>query len=132
MADRPAEADVGAAITPAHRGTPRVSSRDTAIDALRGACIVSMTTAHLAAGSWPYLFTHSAVFIDGAVGFVLLSGVMVGRTQRRIADRDGLLAGQRKLLRRIGVIYAAHLALCVVGFLVVAVDPVRGKLYAGV
>lgn len=113
-------------------GAARSSSRDTAIDALRGACIVSMTTAHLAAGSWPYLVTHSAVFIDGAVGFVLLSGVMVGRTQRRTIDGGGLLAGQRKLLRRIGIIYAAHLALCIVGFLVVAADPVRIALYPGV
>ena len=91
-----------------------------------------MTTAHLAAGSWPYLVTHSAVFIDGAVGFVLLSGVMVGRTQRRTIGGGGLLAGQRKLLRRVGVIYAANLALCIVGFLVVAVDPARNALYAGV
>ncbi len=129
MAGRSAEPDISRAQSPR---ALRSSGRDTAIDALRGACIVSMTTAHLAAGSWPYLVTHSAVFIDGAVGFVLLSGVMVGRTQRRTIDGNGLLAGQRKLLRRIGVIYAAHLALCIVGFLVVAVDPVRNALYAGV
>ncbi len=131
MTGRSAEPDIGGALATATQPGP-ATGRDTAIDALRGACIVSMTTAHLAAGSWPYLVTHSAVFIDGAVGFVLLSGVMVGRTQRRTIVGGGLLAGQRKLLRRVGVIYAANLALCIVGFLVVAVDPARNALYAGV
>ncbi len=108
------------------------SRRDTAIDVLRGLCIVSMTTAHVAAGTVPYRVAHAAVFVDGAVGFVLLSGVMVGRVQRRAIDAQGRSAGVRKLLRRVGLIYLAHVALCVVGMLVVAADPARGDMYAGV
>ncbi|MET0965920.1 MAG: OpgC domain-containing protein [Nakamurella sp.] len=100
-------------------------SRDQAIDVLRGLCIISMTTAHLAAGSWPYAAFHVAVLVDGAVGFVLLSGVVLGITQRRTIDRAGLAAGQRRLWRRVGVIYAANLALCLVAVAVVAGDPVR-------
>ncbi len=115
-------------------GGPEVAGRGrvTAIDVLRGACIVSMTTAHLASGSWPWQLTHAAVVIDGGVGFVLLSGLVVGITQRRTVVTEGVLAGQRKLLRRTGVIYGGHLALCLVGFLAVAADPGRAGEYVSV
>src|SRR4051812_42249003 len=62
---------------------PDVGGRNRAIDMLRGLCIVSMTTAHLAAGSWPWQVFHVAVLVDGAVGFVLLSGIVLGITQHR-------------------------------------------------
>jgi len=106
--------------------------RDRALDVVRGLCIVSMCTAHLAKGSWPYQVAHAAVWVDGAVGFVMLSGVVVGMVQRSTIDRAGLAAGQRKLLRRAGVIYAANLALCVVAFAVVALDPSRAGPYPSV
>lgn len=102
-----------------------VKARDQAIDAMRGLCIVSMTTAHLAAGSLPWQVTHSAVFIDGAVGFVLLSGVVVGMTQRRKIDHAGLATGESTLLRRTALIYAAHLALCLLALVIVTADPAR-------
>ena len=106
--------------------------RDMAIDVMRGLCIVSMTTAHLAAGSWPFQATHFAILVDGAVGFVLLSGLVVGMTQRRTIERVGLLGGERRLFRRTAVVYAAHLALCVVAFAVVALDPSRIGPYVSV
>ena len=99
--------------------------RDLAIDVMRGLCIISMTTAHLAAGSWPWHVAHAAIYIDGAVGFVLLSGLVVGITQRRRTDAAGLAEGERKLLRRTVLIYCAHIALCVFAFLVVTADPTR-------
>ena len=108
------------------------SGRDRAIDVLRGLCIVSMTTAHLAAGSWPWQIFHIGTFIDGAVGFVFLSGLVLGITQRRAIERGGLLAGQRKLLRRIVVIYCANIALCLLAFATVAVDPARESTYPSV
>ena len=104
---------------------PTIGARDRAIDVLRGLCIVSMTTAHLAAGSWPWHVFHVAVLVDGAVGFVLLSGVVLGMSQRRTIERAGLRAGQRRLLRRAGLIYLANLGLCLVALGVVARDPVR-------
>ena len=125
---------------PAHLGGPDVGSdaagtavappsgstgRDRAIDILRGLCIVSMTTAHLAAGSWPWQVFHVAVLVDGAVGFVLLSGVVLGITQRRTIERAGLPAGLRRLLRRTGLIYLANLGLCLLALAVIAVNPVR-------
>jgi len=107
--------------------------RDHALDVVRGLCIVSMCTAHLAAGSWPYQIAHVAVWwTDGAVGFVMLSGVVVGMVQRSTIGRAGLAAGQRKLLGRTGEIYLANLALCLVAFLLVAFDPSRAGPYPSV
>ena len=105
--------------------TPSAPARDLAIDVMRGLCIISMTTAHLAVGSWPWQIAHAAIFVDGAVGFVLLSGLVVGMTQRRKIDTAGLAVGEGKLLRRTVLIYFAHIALCVFAFLVVTADPTR-------
>jgi hypothetical protein len=112
--------------------TPGSGGRDRAIDLLRGFCIVSMTTAHLAAGSWPWRVFHIGTFIDGAVGFVFLSGLVLGITQRKAIVRGGLLAGQRKLLRRTAMIYVANFALCLLAFATVAVDPERESTYPSV
>lgn len=102
-----------------------VPGRDQAIDVMRGLCIISMTTAHLAVGSWPWHVAHAAIYVDGAVGFVLLSGLVLGITQRRRIDAAGLAIGERKLFRRTVLIYCAHVALCVFAFLVVTADPTR-------
>jgi hypothetical protein len=91
-----------------------------------------MATAHLAAGSWPWQVFHIGTFIDGAVGFVFLSGLVLGITQRRAVERGGLRAGQRKLLRRTAVIYAANLVLCLLAFATAAIDPTRESTYPGV
>ncbi|GAA2018719.1 OpgC domain-containing protein [Nakamurella flavida] len=112
---RPA-ADVGAA--------PR-DGRLTELDVLRGLCIVSMATAHLAAGSVSWQLLHAAVWIDGAVGFVFLSGLVLGMVQRGRVDRRGPAAASRAVLRRTGVVYAGHVALCLLAFAVVALDPAR-------
>ncbi|MET0965252.1 MAG: OpgC domain-containing protein [Nakamurella sp.] len=100
-------------------------ARDRAIDVLRGLCIISMTTAHLAAGSWPWQVFHVAVLIDGAVGFVLLSGVVLGMTQHRTVERAGLPTGRRRLLRRAGLIYAANIGLSLLALAVAAGDSDR-------
>ncbi len=116
----------------AHLAAPRLE-RDRALDVVRGLCIVSMCTAHLAAGSLPSQIAHAVVWwTDGAVGFVMLSGVVVGMVQRSTIGRAGLAAGQRKLLRRTGEIYLANLALCLVAFLLVAFDPSRAGPYPSV
>ncbi len=91
-----------------------------------------MATAHLAAGSWPWRVFHIGTFIDGAVGFVFLSGLMLGMTQRRAIERGGLRAGRRKLLRRSLMIYVANVALCLVAFLTVAFDPTQESTYPSV
>ena len=101
------------------------SGRLTELDVLRGLCIVSMATAHLAAGSASWQLFHLAIWIDGAVGFVFLSGLVLGMVQRARVERRGPAAASRAVLRRTGVVYAGHVALCALAFAVVALDPPR-------
>ena len=56
---------------------------------------------------------HVQRWIDGAFLFVALSGMVTGIVHRRVVERDGLGASQRKLWRRIGLIYVVHVALTV-------------------
>ena len=53
-------------------------------------------------------------------------------TQRRSIDRAGLLAGQRKLLRRCALIYGGAVFLCLVAFATAAVDTSRSDTYPAV
>jgi hypothetical protein len=97
--------------------------RDPAIDAVRGWCVVSMATAHLAMGSTWWSVMHAPGWVDGAVGFVVLSGVVVGITQRRTAVAQGLAAAHQRTVKRIGLLYGLHIALCAVALAVTAIEP---------
>ena len=101
--------------------------RDLSIDTVRGLCIVSMTGSHLANGSILDRITHPSAWVDGASGFVLLSGLLVGMVQRRTGERDGARAGRVKLLRRVRLIYVGHLFLALVALGTAAVDPVGAE-----
>ena len=92
--------------------------RDTALDVFRGACVVSMTFGHLAAGTLPFQLTHSIPWYDGASGFVLLAGLVIGIIQRRKCDTHGPEAGRRALGRRFGLLYLNHVGLVILGLLV--------------
>jgi hypothetical protein len=49
--------------------------------------------------------THAPLWIDGATGFVLLAGLVLGMVQARVAtSRQGLA----RLGRRTMLVYAAH------------------------
>lgn len=82
--------------------------RDAAIDTIRGICIVTMTFSHLAMGTLADKVTHPAPWVDGASGFVLMSGLVLGMVQPGRIGRDGILAAEIKLLRRAGLLYVAH------------------------
>jgi hypothetical protein len=84
--------------------------RDPSIDVLRGVCVASMVIKHMAMYSLLYKVTHAALWIDGATGFVLLAGLVIGMVQARAAtSRHGLT----KLGRRTVLVYAAHVGLVV-------------------
>ena len=56
--------------------------RDIAIDLVRCFCVISMTVGHIAS-SWPLtLATHPVLYSSGASGFVMLSGLVLGKVQR--------------------------------------------------
>lgn len=114
--------------------TPTMSatrSRDVAIDVIRGLCIVSMAFAHLALGSLGWQITHAAVWIDGAEGFVFLSGLVLGITQRRVVDGAGPKVAAVKLLKRARLVYFGHLALALLAILMVQVSVERATYYSG-
>lgn len=97
--------------------------RDLAIDAIRGLCIVSMAFAHLAVGGLGWQVTHSAVWFDGAMGFVFLSGLVVGLVYRKVIERRSLRSGQVKAMSRARLVYVWHVALCVAAFVAAALYP---------
>lgn len=91
--------------------------RNAAIDLIRGYCIISMVSAHIAAGSLFAKAAHAFPEFDGASGFVLVSGLVLGMVQRRRLQNDGVRAVQRKTLRRTGVIYVGQLFIVGLGVL---------------
>lgn len=95
---------------PAGDAAPAGKRRDAAIDTIRGICIVTMTFSHLAAGTVADTLTHPAPWVDGASGFVLMSGLVLGLVQPGRIGRGGLLGAEIALLRRAGLLYLAHVA----------------------
>ena len=87
------------------------------LDALRGLCIVAMLVAHVAQGGLVDRVVHAGRYVDGAAGFVFLSGLVLGLSrQRQAASSDGARAVRRWLLRRAATLYGIQLLL--VGFAV--------------
>ena len=83
------------------------SGRDRRLDVIRGFCIVSMTIGHLVPSSGLDIWTHPFVWVDGATGFVVCSGIVLGVTQ------SGGGRGTRPLLRRAAELHAIHVVLVV-------------------
>jgi hypothetical protein len=106
--------------------------REATVDIIRGLCIVSMVFAHVAKEGYGFKLTHYLIWYDGAMGFVLLSGLIVGIVQRNTIQRGTLRDGQLKALRRARLVYVAHLALVVLSLLVAVALPLGGVLYASV
>jgi hypothetical protein len=92
------------------RVTPTVR-RDIAIDLIRGLCVVSMTLAHIAPSGLLTKAVHLIQGVDGASGFVLLSGLVLGMIQPKRISTIGLHAAIRKLLGRALLIYVVQLIL---------------------
>ncbi|MDD7945822.1 OpgC domain-containing protein [Microbacterium sp. NE2HP2] len=88
-----------------------------AIDIIRGYCIVSMVSAHIAAGTLFARAAHAVPAFDGASGFVLLSGLVLGIVQSKRYAQQGLAAVERTSLRRIGVILLGQVGLVVLAIL---------------
>lgn len=80
-----------------------------------------MTIAHLAAGSVIDKISHAAVWLDGAIGFVTLSGVVLGIVYRRTHDRTGRIP-YRKVLRRARLLYVIQFVTLALALAVSAVS----------
>lgn len=96
-------------------GSP--GGRLAAIDIIRGYCIVSMVSAHIAAGTLFARAVHVIPAFDGTSGFVLLSGLVLGIVQSKRFAQQGLAAVEWKSTRRIGVILAGQIGLVLLAIL---------------
>src|SRR3954466_12295813 len=67
-----------------------------------------MVITHTSLHSMLHKVTHAALWIDGATGFVLLAGLVIGMVQARAATTG---QGLTKLARRTVLVYAAHVGL---------------------
>lgn len=85
--------------------------RDQAIDVVRGLCIAYMTLAHICYGSFLFGSLSFVPWVDGASGFILISGLVLGMLSRRRTDDAGAASAEVRLARRTALLYAAHVAL---------------------
>ncbi|HEV2080121.1 MAG TPA: OpgC domain-containing protein [Allosphingosinicella sp.] len=85
--------------------------RDARLDFIRGFACVSFVTSHFEAFTWlQFLFWERLGIVTGAELFVIVSGVLVGRTARREEWHDGFTVA-RRWWRRAGTLYLAYVAL---------------------
>lgn len=82
--------------------------RDVPLDVVRGLCIVSMVVAHLASGSFLSRMINVSTLVDGASGFFLLSGLVLGIVYERRSSQMTTRSMQHKIVRRAGLIFAVH------------------------
>jgi hypothetical protein len=82
-----------------------------------------MTVAHLAGGSIVHRLTHLPHWMDGAIVFVIMSGLVLGMVQRRVTERSGRPA-YNKLVRRAFFLYCLQLAIMA---LAIAARTVTGR-----
>ena len=84
--------------------------RETALDVVRGLCIASMVIGHLCIGSPLWMLVHIVPGVDGASGFVLLAGVVLGMVSSRRVRRS-VAEAERRVGRRLLLLYVAHISL---------------------
>ncbi len=85
--------------------------RDARLDFIRGFACVSFVTSHFEAFTWlQFLFWERLGIVTGAELFVIVSGVLVGRTARREEWQDGFTVA-RRWWRRAGTLYLAYVVL---------------------
>jgi hypothetical protein len=86
------------------------TDRQIAIDVLRGYFIVSMAAGHLTAGIVTKLL-HVWIWVDGAAGFVCLSGFVLGLSQRARWERGDGHRAKLWILRRAALIWLVSILL---------------------
>ena len=101
-------AAVNAATAVGPASGPKSHRRNTAIDVLRGYCIVMMVTSHVATASYVNGAVHGLRFVSGAEGFVFLSGLVLGLVYRRRMDAAPALDAYRAIWRRARTIWLVH------------------------
>jgi hypothetical protein len=91
--------------------------RDRALDVVRGICIVSMVIRHMSYGSFLDTGIHAPFWIDGAFGFVFLSGLVLGMMQRSATERTGQ-PNYRRLIDRAELLFIISFGLLTLALIV--------------
>lgn len=105
----------------ADRASAARAGRDNAIDIIRGICIAAMIISHVAPGSTLFSVTHPLPWLDGASGFFLLAGIVLGLVHSRASSRGLWRETLARIWRRAGLLYALQVALTLAAVAVTAV-----------
>jgi peptidoglycan/LPS O-acetylase OafA/YrhL len=109
----------------------RSPSRVSGLDRVRGLCLVSMIVGHFAGGSVVSRVMHVPLWVDGAMGFVLVSGIVLGIVRRTQIDRGGTIVDVgRASVRRAAELWAILVTVHVGTFALRAIIDPGGTLPA--
>ncbi len=105
-------------VRPSTTGGMAMQGRDRAIDIIRGLCLISMAAGHVSGtvtgASILNQILHLPLYVDGAAGFVFLSGVSVALADRGRIQRGASRAERASwLIQRTAFLYAVHIALTI-------------------
>ena len=84
---------------------------------VRGICIISMVIRHMSYGSFLDTGIHAPFWIDGAFGFVFLSGLVLGMMERRALQTTGQVR-YRKLIDRAELLFLSNFGLIALALIV--------------
>ena len=84
---------------------------------VRGICIISMVIRHMSYGSFLDTGIHAPFWIDGAFGFVFLSGLVLGMMERRALQTTGQVR-YRKLIDRAELLFLINFGLLALALIV--------------
>lgn len=87
------------------------TGRDTTLDALRGICILMMIVNHLGPETLANRISHAPLYVDGASGFVFLSGFVLAMIHPRRVTRLGEWGVARVILWRAAMLWGVHVLL---------------------
>jgi hypothetical protein len=110
---------------------PRPGGRDPRLDFFRGLALIFIFVDHVPGNVFAHFTFKNFGFSDAAEIFILISGYAAALAFGKSFAREGFHAGLRRVGRRIGEIYAAHILLLIVcvGGIGVAARLLENPLY---
>lgn len=110
---------------------PKSHGRDLRLDFFRGLALIFIFIDHVPGNSLSHLTMRSFGLSDAAEAFVLIAGFAAMMAYAGHFERDGMLAGARRIGRRVRELYAAQILLVAVcaGLLALAARWFENPLY---
>lgn len=109
----------------------RLGGRDPRLDFFRGLALIFIFVDHVPANPFAHVTFRNFGFSDAAEMFVFISGYAAALAFGRSFAREGFVAGTKRVVRRIGQIYVAHVLLLIacVGGIGIAARLFESPLY---